>query len=64
MGMAGCFAAVDARTLADALVDASRLRSRDAPEAMEAAGIYPERIRVRDGDEAQDYLLEHQGKSG
>lgn len=47
------------RVIAGALIDESLLRSRYAPQAMEAAGIYPVRIWVRDGDEALDYLVEH-----
>ncbi|KAB8195611.1 DUF1877 family protein [Lysobacter maris] len=47
------------RTIADALIDVSELRARYAPQAMEAAGVYPDSIWVRDGNEALDYLLEH-----
>jgi Domain of unknown function (DUF1877) len=49
------------RAVAEALsvVNESTLRSRYAPQAMEAADIYPSVIWVRDGEESFDYLLEN-----
>jgi hypothetical protein len=47
------------KSIAGALIDESVFKSRYAPEAMEAAQIYPEIIWVRDGDEALGYLVEN-----
>lgn len=41
------------------LPDDTVFKTRFDPQAMEKAGIYPEAIWVRDGDDALDYLLEN-----
>ena len=50
----------EVRTLATALKSTSldELRQRYDPQAMDDAGIYPDGIWLREGDEAFEYLLE------
>jgi len=43
--------------IAGSLIDEAVLRARFAPQAMEAAQIYPQVIWVRDGSEALDYVV-------
>jgi Domain of unknown function (DUF1877) len=47
------------RSIAAALIDEAAFKARFAPQAMEAAKIYPDVIWVRDGDEALEYLVEN-----
>ena len=50
---------VQAVSAAFATLGEDVFRSRFVPEEMEAAGIYPDVIWVRDGQEALDYVLEN-----
>ena len=47
------------KAISDALPSENALKASYAPEAMEAAQVYPDVIWVRDGDEALDYLVEN-----
>ncbi len=47
------------RKIAQALLDEESFKARFAPEAMEAAQVYPDIIWVRDGNDALEYLVEN-----
>jgi hypothetical protein len=50
---------VQAVSAALSALDEESFRCRFAPQKMEAAGIYPDVIWVRDGQEALDYVMEY-----
>ncbi len=47
------------KAISDNLPSEDVFKASYAPEAMEAAQVYPDVIWVRDGDEALDYLVEN-----
>jgi hypothetical protein len=47
------------KMISDALPGEESFKASFAPEAMEAAQVYPDVIWVRDGDEALEYLVEN-----
>jgi hypothetical protein len=47
------------KMISDALPTEESFKASFAPEAMEAAQVYPDVIWVRDGDDALDYLVEN-----
>ena len=61
MGPARFLTPPQVREVAAALADftESELRANFNPEQMQAFGIYPDIIWVRDGEEALDYLLDN-----
>lgn len=58
-GPARMLASEQVKAISDALPDEEAFTAAYAPEAMEAARIYPDAIWTRDSGEALEYLLEN-----
>jgi len=58
-GPARLLTAEQVKTISDALPSEENFKRSFAPEAMDAAQIYPDGIWVADGDDALEYLVEN-----
>lgn len=59
LGPARLLTHVQVSMIAEALPDEDAFKAAFDPQAMQAAGIYPDTIWMRDGTSARDYVLEY-----